>query len=629
MSNKSKGISSKADKVLKCYQYSKDAFEDARTASEKAVRYVNNESWSESELAKAETHGKPTLKYNIIIPIISTLQGNEQLNRKKALFKPTTTDGIEVSDIIQGRWNAIIDEQNIEEKIQIAFVDALTTRVGGWIERRFKVNSEGYLDFDYNVINNMRIFIDPETRANDYTLKHCQWIVKEGWETLDVIKEEYGLKPEDYNLEDYEEKVGWWTQLTKTFQRFKDEIYSGDSENYDKENDRYKVLELQERTTRKMYKVYDGENYFRMEPEDFAMVKRDNPSLTKVLEIDEDRIHRTTLIPFFNNAILVDEEDKNTNASFDVFPVFSYNYNIQVSEQTSLVDLLVDVQDDINKSKSQVRDYVTQILSGGIFIDKREKETVKKLKQKGNQPNQVYELNNPANMPQKMPPGTIPPDIMLNAENSFDYAHRVSLISAAMRGETARSGESGVLFQQKVQRAAAAVNPYFKNVSRLRKALAEDFVDNFAYAYSEQDRIVDIKDEKQIFGEAIINLQAAGEIINDVSNPSIFVELDEGEENITNKEDNFNQMLALINIISQINPAMVDIEQLVGNAPIKNADKMVAYIQQVKESQAAQGEQQSQIENTKSMLENMKIERGMVTEEEKLKIAATKSKGGT
>ena len=78
-----------------------------------------------------------------------------------------------------------------------------------------------------------------------------------------------------------------------------------------------------------------------------------------------------------------------------------------------------------------------------------------------------------------MPPGTIPPDIMLNSENSFNYAQRVSLISEAMKGETARSGESGVLFQQKVERAAAAINPYFKNLSRLRKSLAEDFVDHF------------------------------------------------------------------------------------------------------------------------------------------------------
>ena len=181
------------------------------------------------------------------------------------------------------------------------------------------------------------------------------------------------------------------------------------------------------------------------------------------MEFDKDVIHLTTIIPFFGDLVVKDEQVKQNTANFDCFPVWSYNYNVQVNEQTSLVDLLIDIQDDVNKAKSQARDYVTQILSGGVFIDKREKETIKALRQKGNQPNMVYELNNPAIMPQKMPPSTIPPDVLANSENSVAFAQRVSLVSEAMKGETARSGESGVLFEQKVQRAAAAINPYFKN----------------------------------------------------------------------------------------------------------------------------------------------------------------------
>ena len=41
-------------------------------------------------------------------------------------------------DIMQGRWNSIVDKQDVEDKLQIAFVDALSTRVGGWIQRGFK-----------------------------------------------------------------------------------------------------------------------------------------------------------------------------------------------------------------------------------------------------------------------------------------------------------------------------------------------------------------------------------------------------------------------------------------------------------------------------------------------------------
>jgi hypothetical protein len=352
-------------------------------------------------------------------------------------------------------------------------------------------------------------------------------------------------------------------------------------------------------------------------------------------EFNEDKIHMTTIIPYFKNLLVKDEDIEQPMPSFDVFPVWSYNYNVQVNEQTSLVDLLLDIQDDVNKAKSQVRDYVTQILSGGVFIDKREKETIKALKEKGNQPNMVYELNNPAIMPQKMPPSSLPPDIMLNAENSVAFAQRVSLVSEAMKGETARSGESGVLFEQKVQRAAAAINPYFKNLSRLRKVLAKDFVDNFSHIYSEKDRVLNVKQESE-FSQMIINLSYASEVFNDVRNPSLYVELDEGESNVTNIEENFNKMLALSNMIGQINPALVDVRTLVESAPIAGADRFVEFIDQTMQAQqeAQMGEsedaqQQSDIEKTKGLLENMKVERGMVNDEEKLRLEEKKiDKGG-
>tara|TARA_Y100000310_G_scaffold340858_1_gene438069 strand:- start:2054 stop:4000 length:1947 start_codon:yes stop_codon:yes gene_type:complete len=616
-------LSKQADKVLKSWKFSRDSFENAREESERAVRYLNNDTWTSDEKTNAKKYKKPTLKYNIITPIISTLVGNEQLNRRQARFKPTTVETVAAADIVQQRWNALQDEQDIEDKLQIAFIDALTTKLGGWIERSWKMSPDGYLDFKYEVLNNFRVYIDPETRANDYQLNHCRWIVKEGWEALDVISEKYSIDPYDVKVE---RNKWWWNALSETIRRVTDKVYSSNLENYDKINDRYRILEMQERVTTKMVKLFDGVEYTIVSRSEYRKLRKDNPGLMMLQEFDEDKIHVTTIIPYFKNLVVKDEDMDQPTSNFDVFPVWSYNYNVQVNEQTSLVDLLLDIQDDVNKAKSQVRDYVTQILSGGTFIDKREKETIKALKEKGNQPNMVYELNNPAIMPQKLPPGTLPPDIMLNAENSVAFAQRVSLVSEAMKGETARSGESGVLFEQKVQRAAAAINPYFKNLSRLRKALAKDFMDNFGHIYAEKDRVIKIKDEN-VFNEVIVNLETAGKMFNDVRNPSLYVELDEGESNITNIEENFNKMLALSNMIGQINPALVDIRTLVESAPIPGAEKFVEFIDQTMQAQMeAQGQQselaqqQAEIEKTKGLLENVKTERGMMNDEEKLRL---------
>ena len=527
-------LSKQADKVLKSWKFSRDSFENAREESEKAVRYLNNDTWTADEKTNAKKYKKPTLKYNIIAPIISTLVGNEQLNRRRARFKPITVDSVNTADVIQKRWNAINDEQDLEDKLQTAFIDALTTKLGGWIQRSWVMGDDGYLDYEYEVLNNFRVYIDPETRGNDYELKHCRWIVKEGWEPMDVISEKYTIDPYDVKVE---RGKWWWNALSDTIRRMTDKTYSANLENYDKINDRYRILEMQERVTTKMVKLFDGVDYTIIPRSEMAKLKKENPGLQMLQEFNQDKIHVTTIIPYFKNLVVKDEDTDQPTSNFDCFPVWSYSYNVQVNEQTSLVDLLLDIQDDVNKAKSQVRDYVTQILSGGVFVDKREKETIKALKEKGNQPNMVYELNNPAIMPQKLPPGSLPPDIMLNAENSVGFAQRVSLISEAMKGEN----------------------------------------------------------------------------------------------NITNIEDNFNRMLALTNIIGQINPALVDIRTLVESAPISGSDKFVEFIDNTMQAQAAQqgeqGEMQKQQEDiakTKGLLDNMKTERGMMNDEEKLRLESQK-----
>ena len=324
-------LSKQADKVLKCWKYSRDSFENSREESEKAVRYLNGDTFTSDERTNATKYKKPLLKYNIITPIISTLVGNEQLNRKTAKFKPTTIESVGVSDILQGRWNALNDEQDLEDKLQIAFIDALSTKLGGWIQRSWEVNEEGYLDFKYDVLNNFRVYVDPETRANDYDLKHCRWLVKEGWEPLDVISEKYSIDPYDVKVE---RSKAWYQTLSETIRRMTDKTYSSNLENYDKINDRYRVLEMQERVTTKMVNVFDGNDYMILPRNEYRKLRKENPSLMMVNEFNKDQIHVTTIIPYFKNLIVKDDDMEQPTSNFDCFPVWSYNYNVQINEQT-------------------------------------------------------------------------------------------------------------------------------------------------------------------------------------------------------------------------------------------------------------------------------------------------------
>ena len=186
------GISEQADKVLTAFRRSRDAFETARVDSEKAMRYINNDSWSSGDFQKAINAKKPALKYPVMMPILQAIVGNEQLSAKRGHVKANNVESVQMIDLVQNRWNMINDEQEVEDKIQMEFTDALITKMGGYMERRFVINELGYLDFDYRIANNMRVYLDPETQTNDYKLERFGWLIKESWDTLEVLRETYG-----------------------------------------------------------------------------------------------------------------------------------------------------------------------------------------------------------------------------------------------------------------------------------------------------------------------------------------------------------------------------------------------------------------------------------------------------
>ncbi len=613
-------MSKEAEKVRDAYQHSKESFKTMRTDSERAMRYTVNNPYNTAQKSAAKTFKKPLLKYNIIIPIINALQGNEQMVNRRPRFKPRNQKSVESVEIIQGRWNAIWDEQDLDTLTETSFYDALITKMGGWTERGIEINNDGLLDYVYKVPNNFRIFLDPETKTSDYQLLDCKWVIKEGWMTIDDLENKYKRKLDLKSVKD----IKWYNQLSEIFKRITDSSYTKGSED-DKENDRYKVLEMQEKVTERKLIIWDGNDYTLADPNDWKKLKRDNPNLELIREYDRTVIWLTTVVPYFEYTVVMNEKAKWNSANFDLFPTFSFAFNMTANETTSLVDLLLDIQDDINKGKSQIRDYVTKKLAATLYMNKREKDAIKLIEKKGNQPNLVVPLSDMSNVPEQLPPEQVDPLIMINTENSYLHGERLSGVTAAVKGQSERSGESGTLFEQKVQRAAAVINPYFKNKQNMLKTMAKDFVDNFDFVYSERDRIIMTKDEDTgEFQEQIINLEMGDEIINDVSNPSLFVELDEGEDNMTSIETNFERGLALLNLIATINPEMASqlAPTLIEEAPLKNKEKWLQRIGETLSQQSKEAGEQSDLEKTSKILEQERLASDIVTDQERLAIEA-------
>ena len=595
-----------ADKVRKAWQNAEDAYTDIVSRSERYMRYVLNDPYSATEKSKAQKKKKPLLRYNIMIVYLAIIIGNEQLSRRRALIKTRSANPrmVDMVEAVQGRWNAINDEENVEEKIQTAFSDGLIMPVGGYIVRSFKMDKQGYLDFHYEVANNMRVKVDPETKASDAKLEKCRWLIKEGWERPEYLMDKFNIAQEDF---DELSNQKWYERISLYIKRFKESGFSSSSD-YDKENDLYRILEMQERTQTRFIRVYDENGLREVTPEMFKKLKVLNPDIEYLGEVEGEIIHITTIIPALNDYLVVDRDNDVPSRNFDIFRVGSYSFTNQITESESLVGLLRDPQDDINKGKSQNRDLLGQILAGATIVrGRQETEAYERLKKYGGQPNLVVQTKNPNAKIDRLGPGNVPPELLYNTQDSMMHGDKIAQLPAAMQGRSERSGESGKLFEQKVDRAAAAINPYYKNVSKMRKAIVEDFVDNFHYVYSEYDRPVQVKtkDEngKDVWSEIFLNLRMATGIINDTQNLSLYVELDEGEDNITAREENFNKLMAIVEVVSRVNPALVDVLTILRNAPIQDVDKWIDYVKAVLEGQAEEAANQKQIEEQKARVE--------------------------
>lgn len=595
-------IPQSAQKVLKVYRFNKDNFATADKNSERAMRYVLNKQWTSDEINAANAANKPHLTYNLLLSTINILEGNEETTRRRPRFKSDIKKFDQATAIVQGRWNALNDEQNIEENLQVAFIDSLIKCKGGWIERRIEMNEEGYLDFNYSVADGMMIYPDPEWKPYDTKMENCRNVIKETWETLDTIKDRY-----DPRIADNKPKREWWQSLSETIRRYTQKYFSGSVFGYDKVNDRYLVIEMQERTKKRVFTVFDAAsgNYHYIDPPDWKKLSAQNPSLKKIRNDEKETIHITTIIPYFDNKTVVDDDSKypyKGHPKYDVFPVFSYRLNAQADEMVSLIDALLDLQDDYNKGKSQLRDYATQGVSGPTIWSNRDKEAMEEVQRKGNGPNvHIAVRDTEHGRPYKLQPDRIQPEVLMSNSDSIALLKELSQTPAATRAITERSGESAALFREKLSAAGNAVNPYYKNLSILRKNLAEDFLDLFGYVYAENDRIVRLKNAENQTEYEIVNLEMAGQVFNDTSNPSMVVELDEGEDNMTQREENWNKMFAIWQQVIQVNPQKADVimDELIAMAPVNGIDKIVTSLENLKQQQAGTGQQAAQLEEQK------------------------------
>lgn len=594
-----KNLTESISNIVKLYHYAHDKWMQADSDSLSGAMFLNGDQWTLEEKAYLAQDDRAPIVYNVILPRILNLIGTEQLNRRSIKVIPYSQEHIETAHILDGViWNNW-QTKEFEHYIQKAFGDALICKKGGWIKIYVDYDHQMQPVYSLRVPDPLSVYPDPDYK--DYKMTDCRWIFEERWLTLQEIKDLYGDKPE-FNVEGN----GSWIDRIADGVRglFKPDDLS---DFIDKDGEKYKVIEYQERRTRKsqlLMNVNSMEKVLVLPEESKAMIE--SGEYVFISDTRSKYIHIQTVIPYFNIMVLDEPHALNTDM-FDLINVYSIDFNISKSHSSSLVSNLIDPQKNLNKREIQKTSMLDHSTNSPLFFSYEDKEARDEYEKKGNKPGLGF-LFRGREKPYRIPPSQLPTGAWQDIQDTVNKIDDISSVNNAMRGQSDYSNESNLLMQTKLSRVAASVNPYFNNLSMSRKMVAEYVLKTIKQVFGQTDRTVNTTDRLGKTNQVTINQTSifSDEVVNSIHDFEGSVILDEAEYSPTKRSESFQTKLAMVQIfgIQMIKPAW-----LLKDSDLPDIQEQIDYMNQVLGLQADAAAQQQALMEHSTILEQLQAEK--------------------
>jgi len=570
------------DKVITSRDNSIEGFANSIAISREMARYMQHEHFTAEEKAAAAEYNKPLLRFNVMVSKLQTLLGQEQLNRREAKIISDYEANEELIRVISNNFDYIQEFNDLRRKEASVMLDGLIYPIGGYIRRKIELNDQAYLDFNYTVLDSFGVH--PDKSFSRYDMSDCRYVVFDEWMGLDEIRETFKPMPGATGTKDR----AWWEELESSL------TSEAGNDDY-KVGDKYLVCQMEERRFVTAY-ICDVEGeVLKLTEKDLERYEQNGKKPSVIRKDKTARIYVTTVVPYFDDVVVQDEEFPFPTDRFSVFPYFGFDWNMPRSKVPSLAYLMQDVQDRINKGKSQEVDYLSQMLGGKWHIHQIETDAIKALKASKGQPEAIIPYKNPKNQAVRDIPseaGSVISTVSNGVANDLGFIDDVSNITASMQGQTGKSGESGILFEQRRNQSLTSTNCYFENLAQTRELIARDYVELCRYVYFESDRLLKTKDPKGGFKYDMLNLEYGEEILNNLREASLRAVLDEGENTPNRQEKAFNETLALINMMKGMGAGFMDVpfDLLIKNSGVRDKQDWMQFI---RNSQMRQVENQA------------------------------------
>ena len=560
-------------KIMTCRDQSINGRAEARERTREVMRYIKHDPYTEVEKAEAAKFRKPLLRYGVIISKLQTLLAGEQNNRRKTQIIADYFAMEDLVKLVSDNFDYISEREDLERKLLMLLADGLLYATGGWIRMYVELDDMGYLTFKFKLYDTLGVHPDKEFKES--SLSDCKSIEIDDWKTIDEIKNKYGVS--DLAGQDENE---WWREIEEQLD-LADQADSSDD--MYKIGDRYLLVQQEElREVPVDIVEIDGEIY-SLTSKELKAVQKNGQQISLLRRSSSKRVFFKTVVPFFKKMVLQDKESPLFSKDYTMFYCGSFDWHARKCDIPSWGYLLLDPQDRINKGKSQEVDYMIQKLGGYWHVDEREKKAMAALLDKAGEPNAIIPYGNIKNKAQRDTGSADVGSVQMVQNGVFgdlSFMEEISNITQSMAGKGGKSGETGVLFEQKVHQSLLSANPYYEIKAQVNERIVRSFLKQIPQVYFEDDRLLPINGENGLRYE-MVNLRMGNEVLKDIKNLSARAVLEDAE-NVPNRlERAFNENIAFAKMLIDAGypPEKIPFMLIVKNSTIRDKKEWVAALE--------------------------------------------------
>lgn len=597
--------------------YFSDFHSDVRESKNQALGMI----YSDADIRKLIKEMRPKFVYNLFIPVLLGLVGSIKNNLPKLDVVPVTSGDVQTAELQQKLLDYYFYNANdIDYELAKSYLFALIGKIG-WIavDYSYEKNPDGMVDIRW--VNPLQIKFDPNWSRRDAS--DMRYLTSYAWMTPEEMVTRYAARDEELaekifeeskNLLGYDPSVSkskvtsWTTRLfgsTKQYSRNK----GFDTENYQEEGQwfrdgLFKVIDFYEVLSVPTMRVYDT---VTGQSEDITdKVMKDNyvinPATTLKDWYDNDKLQQVrsqfveplittryrqqrfmySVVPAIQTVLYANKLKVQTN-TFKHIPIFALDIGESALETKSVIDVIRDPVTSYNLRRNTILTYLMKMSNRGWIA---EENAIDGYEQQF--------LNNTIGGLKKVKPGALtrgaiqeeplppyPEALSRYSEQDKEDVYSLTPITPNYTGRKESANESGVLFAQRTERADVMqewlidnLSASLVNVGRLALATGQRFL--------RSERVIRIAEEEKEPEYLIINKEAFGTVINDVSLGIYDVSVSKSPSGKFAKEREFEKLINMAQfIIQNYGSQFIDPREILRASNLFSREKLVNHINKI------------------------------------------------